>query len=82
MKQSEARNFMEKPCRFRLKSGKEIYGVIWEWMKENSNKAEYYFASNGVVMNFKKQSGNYNITPEPTLGTYIQLDDIIYAERM
>ena len=59
MEKSEARSFMEKPCRFRLKSGKEIYGVIWEWMKENSNKAEYAFASNGAVVNYQKKFGYY-----------------------
>lgn len=82
MKREEVQNFTDRPCRFRLKSGKEIYGIIWEWIKENTGNTEYYFASNGDVMRFRRERGNFNIKPEPQIGTYIQLEDIIYAEQI
>src|ERR1700751_6486700 len=39
----EFRAYNDQPCRFRLKSGKEVFGVIWE--KPQPGNTSYYFAS-------------------------------------
>ncbi len=37
------RDFTHKHCRFKLKSGREVYGVIWE--VESGDSCRLYFAS-------------------------------------
>ncbi len=43
MKIEELSAFFRKNCRFRLKNGREVYGVIWK--DANGVGAECYFAS-------------------------------------
>ncbi|HLG01985.1 MAG TPA: hypothetical protein VI731_00220 [Bacteroidia bacterium] len=62
----------DQPCRFRLKSGKEIYGVIWE--KPQSAGSKYFFAS--LSERFGSGMKNKNI------GISIDLDEIVRAERI
>ena len=37
--------FLDKPCKFRLRSGKEVYGVIWR--EQHNHPNEVMFASSG-----------------------------------
>ena len=37
------RDHTHKHCRFKLKSGKEVYGVVWE--VETGDACKFYFAS-------------------------------------
>ena len=67
--------YVESPCRFILRSGKEVFGRIFETKAKSSN--EYYFASNGEFMKWKKSS-----TKNIAVGIKIQGDDIVYAERI
>lgn len=43
MELSRIRNFTHKHCRFKLRSGKEIFGVVWE--VEASDEKKLFFAS-------------------------------------
>jgi hypothetical protein len=43
MNRSELANYYDQPCRFKLRTGKEIFGVIWEVWK--GSEVIYYFAS-------------------------------------
>ena len=43
MELQRIRNFTHKHCRFKLRSGKEVFGVIWE-VEGNSGK-KFFFAS-------------------------------------
>ena len=67
--------YVESPCRFILRSGKEVFGRIFETKAKSSN--EYYFASNGEFMKWKKSS-----TKNIAVAIKIQGDDIVYAERI
>ena len=67
--------YVESPCRFILRSGKEVFGRIFETKAKSSN--EYYFASNGEFMKWKKSS-----TKNIAVGIKIPGDDIVYAERI
>jgi len=46
MRLQEITNFYHKPCKFRFKSGKEVYGVIWR--DQNAGEAHHFFASSGA----------------------------------
>lgn len=66
--------YMESPCRFILRSGKEIFGRIFETKTKSNN--EYYFASNGEFMKWK------NSNEEKQIGVKIKVDDIVYVEKI
>ncbi|MCB0431057.1 MAG: hypothetical protein H6585_10780 [Flavobacteriales bacterium] len=46
MTSQELAYYMYRVCRFKLKSGKEVYGVIWE-DKNLRGEREYFFSSPG-----------------------------------
>jgi hypothetical protein len=72
MTHAEFRAFNDQPCRFRLKSGKEVYGVIWE--KAQPGNTSYYFAS---------LSERYNRTRRNTsIGMMIDIEDVVGAELL
>ena len=72
MTQSEFRAFNDQPCRFRLKSGKEVFGVIWE--KAQPGQTSYYFASLSERNNRNQRSNS--------IGMMINIEDIVGAELL
>lgn len=71
MQSSELGVFIESPCRFILKSGKEIFGRVF---KRSSD--ELFFASNGEFQKWKLSNS------EKQIGVRIKVDDIVYVERI
>jgi hypothetical protein len=69
MTQTEFITIHDQPCRFKLKSGKEVYGVIWENPRGTQN---YFFAS----------LSERNTTHNSAIGILIQLDDVVGAELL
>jgi hypothetical protein len=59
----------DRPCRFKLKSGKEVFGVIWE--NSTVGKSSYFFAT---------LSERYDARNNANFGMAIDLDDIVGAE--
>ena len=45
MELNRIRNYANKHCRFKLRSGKEVFGVIWE--VESADARKLFFASIG-----------------------------------
>lgn len=72
MTHAEFRAFNDLPCRFRLKSGKEVFGVIWE--KPQPENVSYYFASLSERYNRNQRNSS--------IGMMINLDDVIGAELL
>ena len=72
MTQSEFRAYNDQPCRFRLKSGKEVFGVIWE--KPQPGNTSYYFASLSERFNHGMRNN--------AIGMMISIDDIVGAELL
>lgn len=72
MTQIEFRAYNDQPCRFRLKSGKEVFGVIWE--KPQPGNISYYFAS--LSERFSHNLRNNSI------GMMIDIDDVVGAELL
>ncbi len=79
MGSTEFSNYYNKPCRFKLKSGKEVFGVIWEDIV-NGNK-EYFFASSSEYQAFIK-SGNL-LNPTPKLRPIkMDISEVLAAKRI
>jgi hypothetical protein len=72
MTQAEFRLYNDQPCRFRMKSGKEVFGVIWE--KPQSGNTSYYFASLSERYN-RSQRNN-------SIGMMINIEDVVGAELL
>ena len=72
MTHAEFRAYNDQPCRFRLKSGKEVFGVIWE--KSQQGLVSFYFAS---------LSERYNRNPpNRSIGIVINIEDVVGAELL
>jgi hypothetical protein len=75
MDSATLKTYYNKPCKFRLKSGKDIYGVVWADDKESSSS--FYFSSSEDY-NLIKSCGEKN----SALKTLVNLNDIVAAEML
>lgn len=69
MTREEFRSINDQPCRFKLKSGGEVFGVIWE--KPQPGGESYYFAT------LSERFSRFG-----SIGMLIRLDDIVGAELL
>jgi len=76
-------HFMERPdirdlyhthCRFRLRSGKEVYGVVWE--VESGGTRRIFFASVHDYERFQRDPG------QPISVIPMVPEEIVHAERV
>jgi hypothetical protein len=72
MTRTEFLSINDQPCRFKLKTGQEVFGVIWE-----QTHGSYYFASLGE--RFRRQHVQ---TQGSSFGTIIDIDQIVGAELL
>lgn len=71
--------FMDKPCRFWLRSGKEVYGVIWRDMDSQPN--EVMFASSGDYLRMQTRTRRKPSYAElEDFAVRLDRDDLIGAE--
>lgn len=71
MDRSDIQGFLDKHCRFRLRSGKEVYGVLWQ----DPSEGLLYFSSAGDrVGPDRKDLKDTALSLDP--------DDIIYVEQL
>jgi hypothetical protein len=74
MELSHIRGYTHKHCRFKLKSGKEVYGVIWE--VESGDDRRLYFAS---VRDYERLQHD----PEQPISILpMQPDEIVYVQDL
>ncbi len=69
MTRSEFIQVNDRPCRFKLKSGKEVYGVIWENPAEQ--EPVYFFATLGE---------RFDARNKKNVWATIDLEDVVGAE--
>lgn len=71
MDRSDIKSYLDKHCRFRLRSGREVYGVLWE----ERNEGSLFFSSAGD----RKAPSRLDLSD-----TALSLDpeDIIFAEAL
>lgn len=73
MTRAEFLTINDQPCRFKLKTGKEIFGVIWENAQPGSSS--YYFAT-------LNERFNRNFRGSKSVGMMIDLQDVVGAELL
>lgn len=75
--QSNKSLILKKHCRFRLRSGREVFGIIWD-IKMNG-KTKYFFTSASAE---KQLSGHVDYIHLNNLGVEIDINDVIFAENI
>lgn len=70
--------FLEKHCKFRLRSGKEVYGVMW--LADDILSEELYFASSREYKSYcvAREKGANNLFDN--IAYRLNRDDIVAAE--
>lgn len=69
MTRNEFLQVNDRPCRFKLKSGKEVFGVVWE--NAGDIQPVYFFATLGERFDSRNKTN---------FGVNIDLEDIVGAE--
>ena len=75
------RPYTHKPCRFKLRSGKEVFGVIWEVETTDklgavSESKRLYFAS---IRDYERLQRD---TLQPIQVWPVQADEIVHVESI
>jgi hypothetical protein len=76
MTRTDVREFLNQHCRFKLRSGKVVFGVIWE--VSNGGETEYYFISAGEHDMLVRDPQLKN----QVFSARVELDEIVGAERL
>ena len=74
MDRLEFLNYNDRYCKFKLKGGKEVFGIVWE--KVQGEKVVHYFASLVERMKLKENRIKENHLTE------INLEEIVTAEPL
>ena len=72
--------YNEQPCKFRLRSGKEVFGVIWETSQRNS-KVHYFSSAVGRTRYIKAEAMQDEETCKK-LVTEVNIEEIVSAEPL
>lgn len=80
MERSEFQKYNDLPCRFRLKGGKEIFGVIWE--NRFGDQLKHYFSTAADRMRYKTAEKSNDKMACNRLMTPVELRDIVLAEPL
>lgn len=76
-------DFLNKPCRFKLKNGREVFGIIWR--TGNNGNSEYFFSTLAEYNKYKKALSQMD---QETCGRILEkfkkinIKDILSAEDM
>jgi len=65
-------------CRFKLKSGKEVFGIIWEVRVDNS--PAYFFTSASQKEKIETATNRLELIQE--LGFELDINDVVMAENL
>ena len=73
-------NYIDKYCRFKLRSGKEVYGVIWQ--NAEGNKVIHYFASAVGRLKYKRAEQQHDNKTCEELKVQVDIEDIVTVEPL
>ena len=65
-------------CRFKLKSGKEVYGIIWQVSVEDS--PAYFFTSASQKVKIETSKNRLEMIQE--LGFKLDINDVVMSENL
>ena len=71
MEVKKFKHYEKIPCKFTVRNGKKVFGVIWEFRKQKVGN--YYFTSSREFEQITKNSG-------PLEGFPVKIEDLIHAE--
>ena len=80
MKRTDILTYNEQHCKFRLKSGKEVFGIIWETMKQDT--VVHYFSSAVARIRYKNAEALNDVETCKNLVTEVNIEEIISAEPL
>lgn len=80
MEYNEFLHFREKPCKIRLKSGKEVYGVMWE-KKLDGNK-NIYFTSHILHERYRRSIEEDDYSFYQKYANLLTLEEILKVEPL
>lgn len=69
--------YLGKPCKFRLQTGKEVFGVLWN--EVFAGEEHYYFASTLAHQRYLKAIADENIELCDSLRTMVDVQDFAGA---
>lgn len=80
MKRTEFLKYNDTLCKFKLRGGKEVFGIIWE--NSYGNELIHFFSTAAERMRYKiAEQLNDRLTCE-RLKTQVELEDIVLAEPL
>lgn len=71
---SKFRYYEKKPCKFILRSGKQVFGIVWE--EKHSDGIKYFFSSAVEYMKSKFKTS----TDLQNYAYPISLEEVVHAE--
>jgi hypothetical protein len=80
MKRNEFLSYNDILCKFKLKGGKEVFGIIWE--NKYDNELMYFFATAAERMQYKIAEQVNDLSACERLKTTVELEDIVLAEPL
>ena len=80
MKRNEFLSYNDTLCKFKLRGGKEVFGVIWE--NKFGNELMYFFSTAAERMRYKIAEQINDIPTCERLKTTVELEDIVQAEPL
>ena len=80
MKRQEFLKYNDTLCKFKLKGGKEIFGVIWE--NNYGNELFHFFSTAADRMRYKAAEQLNDQSACERLKTPVELEDIVKAEPL
>lgn len=71
-------SFYDKPCKIKLRSGKEVYGVIWK--NHNEDNQEHFFASSKEYEAYK--SALLDEEDDNNKFSTVNINDVVSVESL
>jgi len=79
MSNSNISYYYHIPCRFRLRSGKEVYGVVWQG---GIGAASHLFASLREYEKYQEAEKDHDLNACKRLALRVDIDDFVHAESL
>ncbi len=80
MNRTEFLKFNDTPCKFKLRGGREIFGVIWE--NSYGNNLMHFFSTTAERMRYKIAEQRNDRLALDRLKTPVELEDVVLAEPL
>ena len=80
MERTEFMQYNDTPCKFKLRGGKEVFGVIWE--NTYGSELMHFFSTAADRLRYKIAEQVNDRTACEKLKTPVELQDVVLAEPL